>query len=48
MKKYYLILIFSYFSISVYGHVENKVDWKSFLSKHDLVWDQTPDNYFNV
>jgi alpha-L-fucosidase 2 len=48
MKKYYLILIFSYFSISVYGHVENKVDWKSFLSKHDLVWDQTPDNYFNA
>lgn len=28
--------------------VIDQVDWKTFLSRHDLVWDKTPDNYFNA
>lgn len=47
MKKY-LILIFSCLTLFVHGHVVNSIDWKSFLSKHDLVWDETPDSYFNA
>lgn len=26
----------------------NFLDWESFLSRHDLVWQKTPDNYFNA
>ena len=33
-------------------HAENNVnltvDWKTFLARHDLIWEQTPDNYFNA
>lgn len=48
IKKYYLLLLFYSFNLSVYGDVVNSIDWKSFLSKHDLVWDETPDSYFNA
>ena len=25
-----------------------QIDWASFLSRHDLVWERTPDDYFNA
>ena len=28
--------------------VENRVDWKDFLSRHDLVWEKTPRSYFDA
>lgn len=28
--------------------ISEQVDWKSFLSRHDLVWEQTPDDYFTA
>lgn len=43
-----MLLLFYSFNLSVYGDVVNSIDWKSFLSKHDLVWDETPDSYFNA
>lgn len=48
MNKIYLLLVFYCFTLFAYGHVGNEVDWKSFLSRHDLVWDKTPDSYFNA
>lgn len=29
-------------------YVDNVVDWKTFLSRHDLVWEKTPRDYFDT
>ena len=28
--------------------LNDQIDWKSFLSRHDLIWEKTPDDYFNA
>ena len=28
--------------------IVEEIDWASFLSRHDLVWDRMPDDYFNA
>lgn len=30
------------------GQIQDKVDWESFLKRHDLIWERTPDDYFNA
>lgn len=28
--------------------ISEHIDWRDFLSRHDLVWEQTPDDYYNA
>ena len=28
--------------------IDEKINWEAFLSRHDLVWDQMPNDYFNA
>lgn len=30
------------------ARIVESIDWKTFLAKHDLIWEQTPTNYFNA
>lgn len=48
-----ILLFLSFCSLFVIGKENNpkicdQVDWKSFLSKHDLIWEKTPDDYFTA
>ena len=48
--KYILVVFFllkSLFYLNAVG-IENQIDWKSFLSRHDMVWAKMPTNYFNA
>lgn len=48
--KYILVVFFllkSLFYLNAVG-IENKIDWKSFLSRHDMVWAKMPTDYFNA
>ena len=42
-----LILLFP-FAVSSNTYVTNKVDWKVFLSRHDLRWNRLPTSYFDA
>jgi hypothetical protein len=33
---------------TIHGQVNDKTDWKSFLSRHDMVWDRLPDRFENA
>ncbi|MCK5280047.1 MAG: hypothetical protein KAK04_15945 [Cyclobacteriaceae bacterium] len=46
-----LILPLHFTNVSGQGNtslINDKVDWKSFLSRHDLVWEKTPYNYYTA
>lgn len=53
MKKSYLIILFCFFLFTVYAQkrksstdVQLNVNWKEYLSRHDMVWDTIPADYF--
>ena len=54
LKKILLLLLLTFCitQLKVRGHVVPKIDanvnLKSFLSHHDLIWDKTPNDYFNA
>lgn len=49
MNRISLICILCFYMASVYANdVANRVDWQGFLSRHDLVWEKTPTDYFNA
>jgi alpha-L-fucosidase 2 len=54
VKKFFLLLLFTLCvpQINVNGQMVSKMDtninWKSFLSLHDLIWEKTPNDYFNA
>lgn len=43
-----LLLSFNDFSNGNVPQLNDKIDWQSFLSRHDMVWEKTPDDYFNA
>ncbi|MDL2256260.1 hypothetical protein LJC38_06720, partial [Parabacteroides sp. OttesenSCG-928-K15] len=49
MRKH-LLLIGIMLIVSTFcgGSVVDRIDWKEFLSRHDLVWDQMPVDYFEA
>ena len=53
MKKIivsYFLCLLAFYSLGKGNSItiNDKVDWKSFLARHDLVWDRTPDDYFTA
>ena len=30
------------------NYIKDQVNWDSFLSKHDLIWERTPNDYFTA
>lgn len=49
MKQIFLFLLLWVNIVCVHAnHIIDQIDWKTFLSRHDLVWDKTPDSYFNA
>ncbi|NQU52215.1 MAG: hypothetical protein HQ522_06710 [Bacteroidetes bacterium] len=52
-KRNSLSLILFLFTLILLGEsksptLKEQIDWGSFLSHHDLVWEKTPDDYFNA
>ncbi|MEN8117367.1 MAG: glycoside hydrolase family 95-like protein [Bacteroidota bacterium] len=46
-------LVFIFLGIHFSGKATNpiinkQIDWESFLARHDLIWEQTPNDYFNA
>lgn len=49
MKQFFLLLLLCLNIVYVHAnHIIDQIDWETFLSRHDLVWDKTPDSYFNA
>lgn len=49
MKQFFLLLLLWVNIVYVHAnHIIDQIDWETFLSRHDLVWDKTPDSYFNA
>ena len=49
MKYFSIVIIFFVSSfVSAQSPIQRSVDWKDFLSRHDLLWDQTPKDYFEA
>lgn len=55
MKSKLLLLLFCCLSTVCKGNseqeicrVDDSVDWKAFLSRHDLIWEKTPRDYFDA
>ena len=52
-KTLSFIIVCLFLSLNILGKgdsslIDDQLDWKSFLSRHDLVWEKTPDDYFNA
>lgn len=52
-KTFQTLLVFLLIGINSIGNgaiplIDEKIDWEAFLSRHDLVWEQTPNDYFNA
>ena len=48
-----LLFILLVLGSNVFGKQNNPlisehIDWRDFLSRHDLIWEQTPDDYYNA
>lgn len=51
----YGLILFSIFNNGIYyfaqtlpGFIKKDIDWRLFLSRHDLVWEKIPYDYFNA
>ena len=45
--KLVILVLFISFTVKSSPYISNQIDWKDFLSRHDLVWNQVPTGYFD-
>lgn len=53
MNKFFIFLFLFFETLSLFGkgispNIEDQVNWDSFLSQHDLIWERTPNDYFTA